>query len=109
MDARPLLSLLNAFDLAEKSLAGEELTPEEAVANHAARLCMVASMRGPSDRDVAGVAAAVRRVKERFPQLELCACLGLLKDGQADKLNEAGVDAYNHNLNTSERHYGEIC
>lgn len=92
------------------------MTPEEvvaaaekAVANKAARLCMVASMRGPSDRDVKGVADAVRQVKERFPQLELCACLGLLKDGQADTLNEAGVDAYNHNLNTSERHYGEIC
>ncbi len=86
-----------------------EAAAEKAVANKAARLCMVASMRGPSDKDVAGVAAAIRRVKERFPQLELCACLGLLKDGQADTLNEAGVDAYNHNLNTSERHYGEIC
>ena len=86
-----------------------EAAAEKAVANKAARLCMVASMRGPSDREVAGVAAAVRRVKERFPQLELCACLGLLKDGQAHQLNEAGVDAYNHNLNTSERHYGEIC
>lgn len=86
-----------------------ELAAEKAVANKAARLCMVASMRGPSDKDVGAVAEAVRRVKTRFPQLELCACLGLLKDGQASALNEAGVDAYNHNLNTSERHYGEIC
>ncbi len=86
-----------------------ELAAEKAVANKAARLCMVASMRGPSDKDVNSVATAIRRVKERFPQLELCACLGLLKDGQARTLNEAGVDAYNHNLNTSERHYGEIC
>ena len=38
----------------------------------------------------------------------MCACLGLLKDGQA-ALQDAGVDAYNHNLNTSEPHYAEIC
>lgn len=86
-----------------------ENAAEKAVANKAARLCMVASMRGPSDKDVGAVAEAVRRVKDRFPELELCACLGMLKDGQAATLNEAGVDAYNHNLNTSERHYGEVC
>jgi biotin synthase len=82
---------------------------EKAVALKASRLCMVASMRGPSDRDIESVAAAVREVKEKYPQLELCACLGLLKDGQAAALGEAGVDAYNHNLNTSESHYGKIC
>jgi biotin synthase len=86
-----------------------EAAAEKAVANKAARLCMVAAMRGPSDKDVGAVAEAVTRVRARFPQLELCACLGLLKEGQAAKLEAAGVDAYNHNLNTSERHYGEIC
>jgi biotin synthase len=91
------------------SAAEVEAAAERAVANKAARLCMVASMRGPSNKDVGEVAQAVRRVKERYPQLEMCACLGLLKDGQAAALEEAGVDAYNHNLNTSERHYGEIC
>lgn len=94
-----------------KLITAEEVVAaaERAVANKAARLCMVASMRGPSDKDVGEVANAVREVKERFPQLEMCACLGLLKDGQAARLEEAGVDAYNHNLNTSERHYGEVC
>jgi biotin synthase len=82
---------------------------EKAVANKAARLCMVASMRGPSDKDVGAVAEAVRQVKAQYPHLEMCACLGLLRDGQAEFLEAAGVDAYNHNLNTSERHYGEIC
>ena len=86
-----------------------ESAAEKAVANHASRLCMVASMRGPSDKDVGAVAEAIKRVRARFPQLELCACLGLLKEGQASKLNDAGVTAYNHNLNTSERHYGEVC
>ncbi len=82
---------------------------EKAVASKATRLCMVASMRGPSDKDVGSVAESVRRVRAKYPELELCACLGLLKDGQAEKLEAAGVTAYNHNLNTSERHYGEIC
>jgi biotin synthase len=82
---------------------------ERAIANKATRLCMVASMRGPSDKDVGSVAEAIRQVKSKYPNLELCACLGLLKDGQAETLEAAGVTAYNHNLNTSERHYGEIC
>jgi biotin synthase len=92
-------------------LPGESVleAAERAVAAKAARLCLVASGRGPSDGDVRAVAAAVEDVKRRFPGLEVCCCLGLLKDGQAGALKEAGVDAYNHNLNTSERHYKEIC
>ncbi len=82
---------------------------EKAIANKATRLCMVASMRGPSDKDVNSVAESIRQVHAKYPQLELCACLGLLKDGQAETLEAAGVTAYNHNLNTSERHYGEVC
>lgn len=86
-----------------------EALADRAAANKAARLCLVASMRGPSDRDMAAVEAAVRRVKEKHPQLEVCACLGLLKEGQPERLKDAGVDVYNHNLNTSERHYDKIC
>jgi biotin synthase len=86
-----------------------EALADRAVANKAARLCLVASMRGPSERDLDAVGAAVRRVKEKHPSLEVCACLGLLQDGQAGRLKDAGVDVYNHNLNTSESHYGKIC
>jgi biotin synthase len=82
---------------------------ERAVQAGAARICMVASGRGPSERDIEHVADAVLAVRDAHPGLEVCACLGLLADGQADRLAEAGVDAYNHNLNTSEGHYGEIC
>jgi biotin synthase len=82
---------------------------EQAARNKAARLCLVASGRGPSDNDVAAVARAVRQVKESHPDLEVCCCLGLLADGQASTLKTAGVHAYNHNLNTSERFYGDIC
>lgn len=75
----------------------------------AARVCLVASGRGPSDSDVEHVAEAVMAVRDAHPGLEVCACLGLLADGQAERLAEAGVDAYNHNLNTSEARYGDIC
>jgi biotin synthase len=82
---------------------------ESAVANKAARLCLVASMRGPNARELSRITEAVRAVKSKYPQLEVCTSLGLLQSGQAESLKDAGVDAYNHNLNTSERHYGEIC
>jgi biotin synthase len=75
----------------------------------ASRVCLVASGRGPSDRDVDRVAGIVGELKQSYPQVEVCACLGILKDSQADRLRDAGVDAYNHNLNTSESNYAEIC
>lgn len=80
-----------------------------AVQAGAARVCLVASGRGPTDHDVEQMADAVMAVRDAHPGLEVCACLGLLADGQADRLADAGVDAYNHNLNTSEDHYGDIC
>ena len=92
------------------------LKPEEAVrqaamgiAGGASRVCMVASGTGPTDRDVDRVVGMVDRLKEEHPQVEVCACLGFLKDGQAEKLKAAGVDAYNHNLNTAQSHYTSIC
>ena len=47
--------------------------------------------------------------KDQHPDVELCACLGLLAQDQAVRLRDAGADAYNHNLNTAEAHYGDIC
>ncbi|MBP9127335.1 MAG: biotin synthase BioB [Elusimicrobia bacterium] len=82
---------------------------DRAVAAGAARLCLVAAMRGPGEREMASLDETVRKVKEKYPRLEVCASMGLLKEGQAGRLKSAGVDAYNHNLNTSERHYEEIC
>lgn len=75
----------------------------------ATRVCLVASGRGPGDRDVERVAGVVQAVKGAHPDVEVCACLGILKDGQAEQLRAAGVDAYNHNINTSESRYAEIC
>ncbi|MGW1835385.1 biotin synthase BioB [Streptomyces sp. BBFR2] len=92
------------------------LKPEEAsraaaagVAGGAKRVCLVASGRGPTDRDVARVSETISAIKEQNEGVEVCACLGLLTDGQAGRLREAGADAYNHNLNTSEATYGDIC
>jgi biotin synthase len=81
-----------------------------AVAAGAKRVCLVASGRGPSDRDVARVADTVAAVKQAAGgDVEVCVCLGLLGPGQAERLHAAGADAYNHNLNTAEAGYAEIC
>ena len=82
---------------------------DRAVSVHAGRFCMVASGRGPTPGELDKVVASVEAVKSRYPHLEICCCLGLLSDGQAEKLKTAGVDAVNHNLNTSERFYDDIC
>jgi biotin synthase len=55
------------------------------------------------------VAAVVEALKSEHPHVEVCACLGILGDGQAETLKAAGVDAYNHNINTAESRYAEIC
>ncbi|WP_426690493.1 biotin synthase BioB [Rhodanobacter ginsengiterrae] len=72
----------------------------------ASRFCMGAAWRGPKDRDIPKVAAIVRAVKELG--LETCATLGLLGDGHAQALKDAGLDYYNHNIDTAPEFYGEI-
>ncbi|HZH58532.1 MAG TPA: biotin synthase BioB [Metabacillus sp.] len=69
--------------------------------------CIVASGRGPSNKEVSHVASAVEEIKEKYG-LKVCACLGILKPDQARKLKEAGVDRYNHNVNTSREHHSAI-
>lgn len=73
---------------------------ERAVALGATTYCIVASGRGPNQHEIDAICASVHQIKESFP-LRVCACLGKLKDGQAEQLSAAGVDRYNHNLNTS--------
>ncbi len=72
----------------------------------ATRFCMGAAWRGPKQRDLEPVLDMVREVKAMG--LEACATLGMLKDGQAEQLKDAGLDYYNHNLDTSPEFYGEI-
>jgi len=99
-------------DILKYPMVGAEESLEaasRAVHAGAKRLCMVASGRGPAAHELDQVATNVRAVKEAYPDLEICACLGLLQDGQAETLKDAGVYAYNHNLNTSEKHYDQVC
>ena len=72
----------------------------------ATRFCMGAAWRGPKERDLAPVLDMVRSVKALG--LETCCTLGMLKDGQAEALKDAGLDYYNHNLDTAPEFYGEI-
>ncbi len=72
----------------------------------ASRFCMGAAWRGPKQRDLDPVLAMVREVKALG--METCATLGMLKDGQAGQLRDAGLDYYNHNLDTAPDFYGEI-
>ncbi|WP_412758826.1 biotin synthase BioB [Metabacillus fastidiosus] len=69
--------------------------------------CIVASGRGPSNKEVDHVASVVKNIKDTYG-LKICACLGILKPEQAKKLKEAGVDRYNHNINTSREHHPSI-
>ncbi|MFD5750517.1 biotin synthase BioB [Streptomyces sp. NPDC127033] len=78
------------------------------VAGGAKRVCLVASGRGPTDRDIDRVSRSIEAIKEENGDVEVCACLGLLSAGQGERLRAAGADAYNHNLNTSEATYGDI-
>ena len=77
-----------------------------AKANGASRFCMGAAWRGPKQRDLDPVLDMVREVKALG--LETCCTLGMLKDGQAEQLKTAGLDYYNHNLDTAPEVYGDI-
>ena len=81
---------------------------ELAYRNGAFRYCLVMSGRGPSKARTDEIAALVRDIKSTYP-LEVCVSAGLVDDAKAAVLAEAGLDRLNHNLNTSEEHYAEIC
>ena len=93
---------------AEKLMALDEVLvkAQQAKAAGASRFCMGAAWRSPKDRDLAEVNAMVGAVKALG--LETCATLGMLTRAQAQSLKDAGLDYYNHNLDTSPEFYGEI-
>lgn len=72
----------------------------------ASRFCMGAAWRGPKQRDLEPVLKMIEEVKALG--LETCATLGMLKEGQAEQLRDAGLDYYNHNLDTAPEFYGEV-
>lgn len=78
----------------------------KAKAGGATRYCMGAAWRSPKDRDMAALEAMIHGVKELG--METCMTLGMLDDTQVFRLRDAGLDYYNHNIDTSERYYSEI-
>jgi biotin synthase len=88
----------------DKLLDGARLAAERKARTY----CIVISARGPNEREMAAVTTIVPQIKQQF-NLKICACLGLLTPDQAQQLKECGVDRVNHNLNTSDSYYNEIC
>lgn len=72
----------------------------------ASRFCMGAAWRGPKQKDLEPVMKMIAEVKAMG--LQTCATLGMLKQGQAEQLRQAGLDYYNHNLDTAPEFYGEV-
>ena len=96
----PKYNILNR----EKMLDGARIAAER----QAKTYCIVISARGPSEREIKAVEKIVPEIKQEH-DLKICACLGLLTSEQAERLKACGVDRVNHNLNTSEDFYDEIC
>ncbi|HEY7884484.1 MAG TPA: biotin synthase BioB, partial [Cellvibrionaceae bacterium] len=92
----------------EKLMAVEKVVEEAraAKASGATRFCMGAAWRSPKGKDMPYVTHMVKEVKSLG--LETCMTLGMLDDAQAQQLASAGLDYYNHNLDTSPEYYGEI-
>jgi biotin synthase len=95
VEAEPLMPIAEVVSAAKRAKEGG-----------ATRFCMGAAWRGPKQKDLDPVLEMVREVKALG--LETCCTLGLLRDGQAEQLRDAGLDYYNHNLDTSAEHYGAI-
>jgi biotin synthase len=87
-------------------VASVRAAAEQAKAAGATRFCMGAAWRAPKDRDVEAVAELVKAVKDLG--LEACATLGMLNEGHAETLRDAGLDYYNHNLDSAPDFYGDI-
>jgi biotin synthase len=93
---------------AQKMMPVEEVVAAAQAAKDsgATRFCMGAAWRSPKDRDLDAVEDMVKAVKALG--LETCATLGMLKEEQAERLKTAGLDYYNHNLDTAPEFYGDI-
>lgn len=96
----PKYNILKRDDLLEAARLASE--------RGAKTYCLVISARGPNERELNAVEQIVPEIKDKYG-LDICACLGLLSREQADRLKACGVDRVNHNLNTSEDHYADIC
>ena len=102
-------SAVNGSQLSASKLMEVERVLAEArraKAGGATRYCMGAAWRSPKDRDMTALAAMIGGVKAMG--METCMTLGMLDDTQVLRLRDAGLDYYNHNIDTSERYYSEV-
>lgn len=102
-------SARNSADLEREKLAEVEevlKAAEEAKRSGSSRFCMGAAWRNPKGKDMERLLTMVSGVKALG--MESCMTLGMLTQRQAEKLKKAGLDYYNHNLDTSEAYYGEV-
>jgi biotin synthase len=104
----PQAARYNTGVQAQKLMSTDEVLEKAraAKAAGASRFCMGAAWRSPKDRDIPKVAEMIREVKALG--LETCATLGMLKGDQAKALRDAGLDYYNHNLDTAPEFYGDV-
>lgn len=101
---------------ANSGVATYSLKPEEEILedakkakeNGAYRFCIVTAGTGPNDILIDKLSSTISKITNDLG-LRVCLSAGLLDEAKASKLKDAGLDRYNHNLNTSESHYGEIC
>jgi biotin synthase len=96
----PKYSMQSADEIVEGAREAHKLT--------AVRYCIVISGKGPTEKELNAVCDAARRIKREIP-IQICTSLGILTETQAKRLKEAGVDRYNHNLESSERFYSHFC
>lgn len=92
--------LLDIAEVKKAALSAKE--------NGATRFCIVTSGRAPSDEDFTKLVDMIKEV-HKIEGLHTCCSLGILNEEQVKKIKEAGVERYNHNLNTSKSYHGEIC
>lgn len=95
LEVEPLMPL-------EEVIAAAKIAKE----NGSSRFCMGAAWRSPKDKDLAPVIKMIKEVKALG--MESCVTLGMLTDSQTEELKQAGLDYYNHNLDTSPEYYGEV-
>ena len=100
-----LAKIIEYTDKSDNEILAEARLAYEAGAH---RYCMVYAGRGISLTRVEKISSLVRKIKEQYP-IEVCVSAGQVDEDGARVLKQAGLDRLNHNLNTSEKHYAEIC